>query len=218
MDPWELVVAKFVPGLNAELLPSRDSRGMPLRRFALFDGLGMMLWAGGYIGTGYIFSGELERVAARLAFLGRGLTSLLLAGLLLYIGWKYFKTAPGFCTSMPSRASVRKNSINELIPESDLVVVDLRHAIEFESQPETIPGGSPHGRGGTRAKLLTCCCATAKSCFSAPAQTKPPLPKWPCVCSQPRNQEKIRTNPWRGPEGLEKQADSRCRVRRIGRR
>ena len=37
---------------------------MPLRRFALYDGLGAVLWVGAYIGTGYVFSGELEDAAS----------------------------------------------------------------------------------------------------------------------------------------------------------
>ena len=58
--PWELVVAKFIPGLNAVAPPLAGIIRMPWRRFALFDGLGTLLWAGGYVGMGYVFSGELD--------------------------------------------------------------------------------------------------------------------------------------------------------------
>jgi membrane protein DedA with SNARE-associated domain len=137
--PWELVVAKFIPGLNALAPPLAGITSMPLRRFALFGGAGTLLWAGGYIGTGYVFSGELEDVAAHLAFLNRGLFALLVGGLLLYIGWKYFNR----------RRFLHKLRIARISPEElrqridageDIVIVDLRHALEFESEPETIPG------------------------------------------------------------------------------
>jgi membrane protein DedA with SNARE-associated domain/rhodanese-related sulfurtransferase len=137
--PWELVVAKFIPGMNAVAAPLAGIIRMPLRRFVLFDGLGAMLWAGSYITTGYVFSGELEDVASHLAFLGRGLFGILLAGMLLYVGWKYFNRL----------RFLRKLRIARVDPEElhqmmdageDIVVIDLRHTLEFEAEPETIPG------------------------------------------------------------------------------
>jgi rhodanese-related sulfurtransferase len=101
--------------------------------------LGAVLWVGSYIGTGYVFSGDLEDVASHLAFLGHGLFAVLLAGLLLYVGWKYFNR----------RRFLRKLRIGRISPEElyrritsgeDVVVVDLRHTLEFEAEPQTIPG------------------------------------------------------------------------------
>jgi len=137
--PWFLVVAKFIPGLNAMAPPLAGMSRMPWQRYALFDGMGTALWAGSYIGAGYVFSGELERVAARLSFLGRGLFALLLAGLLLYVGWKYVNR----------RRFLHKLRIARITPVElqqrmqageSVIVVDLRHTLEFESDPETIPG------------------------------------------------------------------------------
>ena len=105
----------------------------------MFDGLGAVLWVGGYIGTGYVFSNELEDVASHLAFLGRGLFAAVLAGVFLYVGWKYFNR----------RRFLRKLRIGRISPEElhqrmnageDVVVVDLRHTLEFDAEPETIPG------------------------------------------------------------------------------
>ena len=137
--PWALVVAKFIPGFNAMAPPLAGVSRMPWQRYALFDALGVLLWAGGYIGTGYVFSGQLERVAARFLFLGRGLFALLLVGLFLYLGWKYFNR----------RRFLRNLRIARISPDElhqrmesgeNVIVVDLRHSMEFESEPETIPG------------------------------------------------------------------------------
>jgi membrane protein DedA with SNARE-associated domain/rhodanese-related sulfurtransferase len=137
--PWALVFAKFVPGLNAMAPPLAGIIRMSWQRFLLFDGLGAALWAGAYIATGFIFSGELERVAAHLTFLGRGLFALLLAALAGYVGWKYFNR----------RRFLRRLRIARITPEElklkmdaseDVVIVDLRHAVEFAAEPETIPG------------------------------------------------------------------------------
>jgi membrane protein DedA with SNARE-associated domain/rhodanese-related sulfurtransferase len=137
--PWELAVARFVPGMNVVAVPLAGIIRMPLLRFALFDGLGATLWAGGYVGTGYIFSDELEDVASHLAFLGRGLFVVLLAGLLLYIGWKYLNRRRFLHKLRIARISPEELR-QRMIAGEDIVVVDLRHALEFESEPETIPG------------------------------------------------------------------------------
>jgi len=137
--PWALVGAKFVPGLGVVTIPLAGISRMHWRRFALFDGLGTLLWTGAYIGAGDAFSGELERVAAHLAFLGRGLFVLLVAGLALYIAAKFFNR----------RRFLRKLRIARITPDdlrremdagADVIIVDLRHASEFEAEPETIPG------------------------------------------------------------------------------
>ncbi len=136
---WALVGAKFIPGLGIVATPLAGISRMPWRRFALYDGAGTLLWAGAYIGAGVAFSGELERVAAHLAFLGRGLFVLLVAGLVLYIAAKYFNR----------RRFLRKLRIARISPEDlrremdageDVIIVDLRHASEFQADPETIPG------------------------------------------------------------------------------
>jgi membrane protein DedA with SNARE-associated domain/rhodanese-related sulfurtransferase len=136
---WALVVAKFIPGLNAMAPPLAGASRMPWQRFAFFDAIGALLWVSVYIGVGYIFSGQIERVASRLVFLGRGLFVLVVAGLALYIGWKYFNR----------RRFLRNLRIARITPDElhqrmdggeNVVVVDLRHSMEFESEPETIPG------------------------------------------------------------------------------
>lgn len=136
---WALVVAKFIPGLNAMAPPLAGASRMPWPRFAFFDGLGALLWASVYIGVGYIFSGQIERAASRLVFLGRGLFALLLLALLLYIGWKYFNRRR-FLRSLRI-ARITPSELHERMGSGEsVVVVDLRHSMEFESEPETIPG------------------------------------------------------------------------------
>jgi membrane protein DedA with SNARE-associated domain len=137
--PWELVVAKFVPGLNAVASPLAGIIRMPWQRFAILDGLGTLLWVTAYIGTGYVFSNELDDVALRLAFLGRGLIALLFAGLLLYIGGKYFKRRR-FLNNLRI-ARIGPEELRQRIDAGEnILIVDLRHALEIEIDPETIPG------------------------------------------------------------------------------
>jgi len=137
--PRVLLFSKFVPGLNAMVAPLAGIIRMGLRRFVLFDLLGSLLWVGAYCGSGYIFSGELERIAERAAFLGEWLLVLLVAALASYVLYKFYNR----------QKFLRKLRISRITPEElklkidsgeDVIIVDLRHALDFEAQPETIPG------------------------------------------------------------------------------
>ena len=136
---WALVIGKFVPGLSAMTAPLAGISRMPWRRFALFDALGSLLWSCAYIATGLLFSSKLERALASLRFLGGGLMALLLAALGGYIVWKW----------QNRRRFLRKLRIARITPEElkrrmdareDVIVVDLRHSLEYDAEPQTIYG------------------------------------------------------------------------------
>ena len=136
---WALVIAKFIPGLSAMTAPLAGVSRVPLQRFLLFDALGALLWSGSYITVGFVFSARLERALASLSFLGGGLMALLLTALGAYILWKW----------QNRRRFLRKLRIARITPEElkqridaqeDVVIVDLRHSIEFDAEPQTISG------------------------------------------------------------------------------
>src|SRR2546422_3680747 len=62
-----LLLAKFLPGLSTVAPPLAGIFHMRSWRFLLFDALGSLLCAGTFLGLGYLFSGQIERVAAHLA-------------------------------------------------------------------------------------------------------------------------------------------------------
>ena len=80
-----LIVAKFVPGLDAVAPPlagiSRTSR----LRFLSFDAFGAGLYACVYAGLGHVFSHDLNRAAAYIARAGTLAASLLFAGVSIYV-------------------------------------------------------------------------------------------------------------------------------------
>jgi membrane protein DedA with SNARE-associated domain/rhodanese-related sulfurtransferase len=136
---WALVIAKFVPGLSAMTAPLAGISRMRWRRFALLDALGALLWSSAYISAGFVFSTKLERVLALLSFLGSGLLVLLLTALAGYIGWKW----------QNRRRFLQKLRIARITPEElkrrmdareDMIIVDLRHELEFDAEPQTIYG------------------------------------------------------------------------------
>src|SRR6266436_4663328 len=108
-------------------------------RSLLFDSLGALLWAGGYLSLGYVFSGEIERIAERASALGGNLLTLLIASFAAYIAYKFIARQRFLHELRIARITV--DELKKKIDASEeLVIVDLRHSMDFEADPETIPG------------------------------------------------------------------------------
>jgi membrane protein DedA with SNARE-associated domain len=134
-----LLVSKFVPGFGAAAAPLAGVFRMKFARFFWLDLAGAIIWAGTFFGLGYVFSDALERVAGRAQQLGAYLLIVLAAALVIYLGWKYERR----------RSFIRQLFIDRITPEElkskidsgeEVVIVDLRGSLDFEAEPETIPG------------------------------------------------------------------------------
>jgi membrane protein DedA with SNARE-associated domain/rhodanese-related sulfurtransferase len=134
-----MLVAKFVPGLNAMAAPLAGIIRMGWRRFLLFEVLGALLWVSAYTITGYVFSGELERVAANMAYMGKWILFILVAGFGGYIAWKSYKRRR-FLGDLKIARITPEELKGKMDAGEDIIIVDLRHAFDFEAQPQTIPG------------------------------------------------------------------------------
>jgi len=134
-----LLVAKFVPVLSTAAPPLAGIFHMRRRRFILWDSLGSVMWASAFLGLGYAFSEQIEVIAERAASLGSWLMVLIVAALGGYVTWKF----------IGRQRFLRELRIGRITPEElkekidageELVIVDLRHSLDFEADPETIPG------------------------------------------------------------------------------
>jgi membrane protein DedA with SNARE-associated domain len=74
-----LLVAKFVPGLDAVVPPLAGMSGKGRVHFLALDAVGAALWAGAYMGLGHVFRRDLDRAAAGVAAFGRVSGSLVFA-------------------------------------------------------------------------------------------------------------------------------------------
>ncbi len=134
-----LLVAKFLPGLGLVTPPLAGIFRMRFRRFLLFDAMGSTLWAGAFLGLGYVFAGEIERVAARLASLGGWLLVVVVGALAAYIGYKFVARQRFLRELRIARITVEE--LKEKLDSGEQVtIVDLRHSMDFEAEPEVIPG------------------------------------------------------------------------------
>jgi membrane protein DedA with SNARE-associated domain len=134
-----LLFAKFLPGLGTVAPPLAGIFHMRPRRFLLFDAAGAALWGATFLGLGYAFSGEIEHIAERAASLGGGLAAILIGALVGYLAYKFISRRRFMRELRIARITVEELK-ERLDGGEEVAVVDLRHSVEFEADPETIPG------------------------------------------------------------------------------
>lgn len=134
-----LVFAKFVPGLGSVAPPLAGIFHMRPARFLFFDTLGAVLWSTVYVGLGYVFSGEIERIAEHALHLGSGLGLLTLGVLAGYIAYKFI-ARQRFLRELRIARITAEELKQKMDAGEEVVIVDLRHPVDFEADPHTIPG------------------------------------------------------------------------------
>jgi membrane protein DedA with SNARE-associated domain len=134
-----LILAKFLPGLSTVAPPLAGIFHMRPRRFLLFDAAGSFLWASTFLGLGYVFSGQIERIAEHAASLGGWLVVILVGAFASYLGYKFIARRRFLRELRIARITVEELK-HKIDSGEDLAIVDLRHSIDFEADPETIPG------------------------------------------------------------------------------
>ncbi len=134
-----LVVAKFIPGFSVAAPPLSGMLGMRISRFLLFDGAGALAYIGTFVGLGYAFSHQLEHIGQVALSLGMGLLVLLAAGLVLYVAWKYIQRQR-FIRSLRVNRITAEELKQKIEDGEKIAIVDLRHSVDFEADPNTIPG------------------------------------------------------------------------------
>lgn len=134
-----LVVAKFIPGFSTVAPPLAGVFHMSFARFALYDGLGAVVWAGAFAGMGYVFSNQLDAVASRIAQYGGGALTLLVGACVAYILFKYIQRQR-FLRSLRIARITPEELQKKMAAGEEVLIVDLRHAVDFEDNPVVIPG------------------------------------------------------------------------------
>ena len=133
-----LLLAKFVPGFSTAAPPVAGLIGMRVSRFLLWDLLGALLWSSVYLGLGWVFHDQLDAVMRAVADVGGRAFFAALVALAAYVAWKVHQRG----------RFLREITLDRITPEElhariaageDVVVVDLRHAAEFEADPATLP-------------------------------------------------------------------------------
>jgi membrane protein DedA with SNARE-associated domain len=136
---FSLVVGKFVPGLSLAAPPIAGMVRMNIKRFIGLSFAAAALWASVYTGLGYVFSHELARIADDALRLGTVLLALLVLAFAGYLAAKYRQRR-----RLLRRLRVERIEPAELKARLDgnepVAIVDLRHGLDFASDPYTLPG------------------------------------------------------------------------------
>ena len=132
-----LLVAKFVPGLNAVSAPLAAISGVRLGRFLLFDTLGALIWICSVAGVGYIFSGQLDKAGDYAARMGSSVAVLAVGLLAAWIGWKFAQRRRFLKKLAVARITAAELKV-KLEAGEEIVVVDVRTALE--SEVDSVPG------------------------------------------------------------------------------
>ncbi len=134
-----LLLAKFIPGLSTIAPPLAGVFRMGLTRFLLYDSLGTCLWVGLFAGLGGLFSDQIEEAASYAMRLGISLVGLVLVSLAAYIIWKYVRRQR-FLHHLRIARITPEELKRKLDAGEAVMVLDVRHPLEFAAEPQTIPG------------------------------------------------------------------------------
>ena len=160
-----LVAAPWVPGLAVVAPPLAGMSGMSWKRFLALDALGALLWASLYAIIGFMFGAQILlgfNVALRLGgwFLLAGGTALA-----VWLGWKIAQRQE-LLRSIEGRRAEPEAVLARLDSAAAPLVVDLRHELDVEANPTSLPGavvvgmdellGWAEGIPREREIILTC--------------------------------------------------------------
>ena len=134
-----LLLAKFIPGLSTIAPPLAGVFRMDLLRFLFYDGLGSCLWVGLFAGLGNLFSDQIEEAAFYAMRLGTSLVGLVFASLAAYIVWKCVQRQR-FLHRLRMARITPEELKHKLDAGEAVMVLDVRHPLEFAAEPQTIPG------------------------------------------------------------------------------
>lgn len=134
-----LLAAKFIPGLNAVAPALAGLLHLQRGPFLLFAAAGALLWGGTFVGLGYLFSDQLEWIAASITRIGASLGGILAGGLILYLIWKFIQRRRFIHELRIAR--ITPHELKKRLREGEpIAIVDLRHTLEAERDSGSMPG------------------------------------------------------------------------------
>ena len=134
-----LLFAKFIPGFSTVAPPLAGIVGMGAARFLLYDTAGALIWVVVCAGIGALFSNQLEQVAMLIDQTGGWFLTIIAVGLVGFIAYKFFHRQK-FLRDL-RMAKITVDELKQRMDAGDLItIVDVRHPMALELDPETIPG------------------------------------------------------------------------------
>jgi membrane protein DedA with SNARE-associated domain len=186
--PRLLVLAKFVPGLDAVTPPLAGTSGTSRLRFLAFETAGAGLYSGAYAGLGYVFSHDLDRAAAYAARVGAVLAGLVVVGLSIYAAPKLAR----WCRFIREfrLARITPEELKKKLDAGDQVLLSICKAAGVVSGSAKVsPAPFASIRIGLNAtqptieKRRNLSLAIARWSFTVMVRMSSQVPAWPWQCS-----------------------------------
>jgi membrane protein DedA with SNARE-associated domain/rhodanese-related sulfurtransferase len=141
---WGLVAAKFLPGFSTVAPPLAGMSGIGLGPFLVADGAGSLLYGICFLGLGFLFGNQLDRMFGAMSKIGSSALVLLLALVAIYIILKFLRRQLLLRQLRMARITPEELRKKQLSGE-DLVILDLRADAEFERDRSLIEGAMRFG-------------------------------------------------------------------------
>jgi membrane protein DedA with SNARE-associated domain len=134
-----LLVAKFIPGINAVAVPLAANSGLSLTSFFVHDLLGSVLYVGSYVALGRIVGDRIEELSFVLQSMTSATLGVAVLAALAIVAWR-FQQRRAFREGV-RLARIAPEDLRDLIERGQSpLIVDLRHAVDVLSDPRVIPG------------------------------------------------------------------------------
>lgn len=134
-----IIIAKFIPGMSTVTPPLAGMSKLTTGQFLFFDGISSLLYSGGFILLGFIFSNQITQIAAALESIGGDALIVVIAFLLAYIAYKYWQRQ-----SLLRELRMAKITVDELGKMLETggnpLILDVRSSLELEQDPAIIRG------------------------------------------------------------------------------
>ncbi|HYZ88835.1 MAG TPA: VTT domain-containing protein [Myxococcales bacterium] len=134
-----LVAAPWVPGLAVIAPPLAGMSGMSWRRFLALDALGALLWASIFALLGFLFGPQIAMAVNAAIRLGAWFALAGGIALGLWLGWKFAQRHWLLRTLAIPR--IEPDALAARVDSGTApLIVDLRHELDLESAPTSLPG------------------------------------------------------------------------------
>jgi membrane protein DedA with SNARE-associated domain len=134
-----LLITKFFPGMGVVSMPLAGVIRMRLSRFLFLDGLGAFLWVGAYSFIGFVFGRQVDHALDYAMGMGRTFLVIAAGALGVYVLRKYIARRM-FIRDVFIRRITPQDLKRKLDAGDNILIIDVRHALDFEADPFIIPG------------------------------------------------------------------------------
>jgi membrane protein DedA with SNARE-associated domain/rhodanese-related sulfurtransferase len=131
---FALVLAKFIPGLNFAAPPLSGVFHMRRRRFLAFSAAGAAAWVLVYMGLGFIFSAQLNRVVRLLNSAGHSFVVALVIFVLIGFAARKYRSRRRFLAQLRA-ARIGVYDLKEEMDRTVVVILDVRHPLDVLATP-----------------------------------------------------------------------------------